>query len=95
MNNSIRDIIFTEIKTKETESNPYYLGLSQDTYHGMISFGHGGFWGTVMLYFPETNSSISVCVLERDERALSKDVLDVMSRILRDNVKISTLEKKK
>ncbi len=81
-NDSIRNLIFTEIRTKETELYPYYLGLSQDNYHGMNAFGHGGFWSTVMMYFPKINASVSVCVLDRDKRALRRDILDKVSDIL-------------
>ena len=84
-NDSIQNLIFTEIKTKETELYPYYLGLSQDNYHGMNAYGHGGFWSTVMMHFPEINTSISVCILERDKRALRRDVLESTTRILLEN----------
>ena len=85
-NDSIRNLIFTEIKTKETELNPYYLGLSQGNYHGMNAYGHGGFWGTVMMYFPSINSTISVCVLDRDKRILRKDILEAFSKILKNAI---------
>lgn len=81
-NDSIQNLIFTEIRTKETELHPYYLGLSQDNYHGMNAFGHGGFWSTVMMYFPKINTSISICILDRDKRALRRDVLDKVSKII-------------
>ncbi len=83
-NDSIQNLIFTEIRTKETELYPYYLGLSQDNYHGMNAYGHGGFWSTVMMYFPKINASIAVCILERDKRILRRNVLDKVSKILLD-----------
>lgn len=79
---SIRDLIFTEIPTKETELNPYFLGLSQDRYHGMNAFGHGGFWSTVMMYFPTINTSIAVCIMNRDSRALRRNVLEEISKVV-------------
>lgn len=81
-NDSIRNLIFTYIPTKETEQYPYYLGLSEDTYHGMKTYGHGGFWGTVMMHFPSINTSISVYILDRDERRLQRNVLDALSKIV-------------
>lgn len=81
-NESVRDLIFTEIKTKETEEHPYYLGLSQDEYHGYKGYGHGGFWGTVMLHFPELNMSISVCILDRDKKGLRKNVIEALTKIV-------------
>ncbi len=83
-NDSIRNLIFTYIPTKETEQYPYYLGLSEDTYHGMKAYGHGGFWGTIMLYFPSINTSISVYILDREERKLRRNVLDAISKIIFD-----------
>ena len=85
-NDSIRDLIFTEIRTKQTELYPYYLGLSQDNHHGMNAYGHGGFWSTVMMYFPTINTAISVCILDRDKRALRRDVLSEVSKTVRDHV---------
>ena len=81
-NDSIQNLIFTEIRTKATELYPYYLGLSQDHYHGMTAFGHGGFWGTAMLYFPSIDAAISVYILDRDQRGLRRDVMDVLSKIV-------------
>ncbi len=79
---AIQNLIFTYIPTKETAQNPYYLGLSESTYHGMKAYGHGGFWGTVMMHFPAINTSISVYILDRDARKLRKNVLDALSKIM-------------
>lgn len=79
---AIQNLIFTELRTKATELYPYYLGLSQDHYHGMNAYGHGGFWGTVMLYFPTINTAVSVYILERDKRGLRRDVLETVSAIM-------------
>jgi len=81
-NKAIRDSIFTTFKTKGTESHPYYLGLSENSYNGLTTYGHGGFWGTAVLYFPDLNTSISVYVLERDKRKLRKDIIKVFSKKL-------------
>jgi len=77
---SVQNLIFTYIPTKETEQNRYYQGLSEDNYHGMKAYGHGGFWGTVMMHFPAINTSISVYVLDRDQKGLRKTVLHTLSR---------------
>lgn len=79
---TIQNLIFTEIKTKETALYPYYLGLSQDQYHGMNGYGHGGFWGTVMLYFPTINAAVSVYILNRDKGALRRNVMEAITKIL-------------
>ena len=81
-----RDLIFTEIKTKETEQSPYYLGLSQDQYHGLTAYGHGGYWATLVLYFPDLNASVSVYILNRKERALRRAILEKLSKILKEAI---------
>lgn len=81
-NDSILNLIYTEVEIKEPLEYKYYLGLSKGEINGMTSYGHGGFWGTVHHYIPELNTSISVVVLERDERTLRKDILDTMGAVL-------------
>lgn len=81
-NDSIKELIFTEVKTKVTEEFPYYMGLSRGTYHDMHGYGHGGFWGTVMHYFPDINASVAVYTLDRDQRAVGSDVMDAMIKEL-------------
>lgn len=86
-NDSILKLILTEIRTKETELYPYYLGLSQDNHHNMNTFGHGGFWGTVMMHFPTINTTISVYILDRDKRILRRDVLEATAKIMMNDFK--------
>ncbi len=81
---AIRNLIFTYIPTPETELNPYYLGLSESNYHGMKAYGHGGFWGTVMMHFPTINTSIAVYIQDRSARKLQKNVLDALSKVVFD-----------
>ena len=70
--------IFTTIETKDKKDNKYGLGLSIGDVNGYKSYGHGGFWGTVVLYFPELDTSITVFILERDERILRKTILEAL-----------------
>lgn len=70
--------IFTKIETKDGKDNKYGLGLSIGNVKGYTSYGHGGFWGTVVLYFPKMDTSIAVFILERDERILRKNVLEAL-----------------
>ncbi|MEM6299187.1 MAG: hypothetical protein AAF740_10920, partial [Bacteroidota bacterium] len=66
----------TEVRTADGKENNYGLGLSLGEVKGFKSLGHGGFWGTVDLYFPELDTSISGYVLDRDKRTLRKDILE-------------------
>lgn len=70
--------IFTPIETRDGKDNKYGLGLTIGDVNGYKSYGHGGFWGTVVLYFPKLDTSIAVFILERDERILRKAVLETL-----------------
>ena len=74
----VLNLLSTEIKTLDNKENKYGLGLSLGQVKGFKSYGHGGFWGTVVLYFPKLDASISVFVLERDKRKLRKDILQAL-----------------
>ncbi|NNK80574.1 MAG: serine hydrolase [Flavobacteriales bacterium] len=78
--------IYTDISTAEGRFSPYYLGLSEDSYQGMKGYGHGGFWGTVFLYFPDLDASVSVFVLERDKRKLRRDILGAVTAHLKKSI---------
>ena len=79
---TVFNLIFTEIPTKDSEPSNYYFGLSLYEYQGLLAYGHGGFWGTRVLYFPELKTSIAVCVLERDMKSLIQDIIDQSIGIL-------------
>ena len=72
------DLIYTKMPYGVGEDPRYLLGLMESEIGGLKSYGHGGFWGTVVQYLPELNTSISVFILERDERKLRKDVLEAI-----------------
>ncbi len=70
--------IYTKINTKDGKDIRYFLGLSEDNVKGFKGYGHGGFWGTVVMYFPDLDTSLSIYVLERDERKLRKNILEAL-----------------
>ncbi len=70
--------IYTPVETNDGKDNKYGLGLSIGDVEGFTSYGHGGFWGTVVLYFPEMDTSIAVFILERDKGKLRKNVLEAL-----------------
>lgn len=67
-------LIYTKAKPKREMKGDYYLGLSSIDIDGVKGYGHGGFWGTAVNYFPELNTSIAIFVLDRDKRALRLDI---------------------
>ena len=54
------NLIFTKVPTKDPEPSNYSFGLAPYEFQGIEAFGHSGFWGTIVLYFPEIETSISV-----------------------------------
>ncbi|MFZ6053058.1 serine hydrolase domain-containing protein [Halocola ammonii] len=81
---AVLNLIYTEIPTRDSEPSRYYFGLSSYSYDGLNAFGHGGFWGTRVLYFPELKTSIAVYVLERDKRGLINEILEEVIELLND-----------
>lgn len=77
--------IYTKISTKDGEDVGYCLGLTEGETLGYKSYGHGGFWGTVVLYYPKLNTSISVYVLDRSEGKLRKNILEALVQELSKN----------
>ncbi len=69
-------LIYTPMPAKEDTGENYHLGLMESKTNGYTAFGHGGFWGTTVQYFPEMNLSIAVFINNRDANRLRKDVLE-------------------
>lgn len=69
-------LIFSPAKTRDNVDHHYHFGLSSSVIAGHQAYGHGGFWGTVVQYIPELDTSIAVFVLERDKRELRADLLE-------------------
>jgi len=72
------DLIYTKMPYGDGEDPRYLFGLMESEIQGLKAYGHGGFWGTVVQYLPDLNASVSVFILERDERKLRKDVLEAV-----------------
>ena len=64
--------MYTDVPCK-TKTN-YCLGIRKISMAGLTGYYHGGFWGTDIIYFPELNTSISICILEKSKRDLSADI---------------------
>ncbi len=76
--------IFTTVPTKDSEPGNYYLGLTSYEYKGMPAYGHGGFWGTRAVYFPDLETSMAVYVLERDKRGLINELIAGIVGLLKE-----------
>jgi D-alanyl-D-alanine carboxypeptidase len=64
-----RNLLYHTIKTKDNKDNHYHFSIQKMLYSNpsVVSYGHGGFWGTALQYFPDLNCTISVFLMERDE----------------------------
>ena len=72
----ILNLIFTKINTQDTTENNYHLGLGEYEYSGIKGFGHDGFWGTSVVYFPKLETSIAVFVLEKEKSSLTSSIIE-------------------
>lgn len=68
--------IHTTVVTQDSVQSGYQLGITPQRIRSRPAFGHGGFWGTEVLHFPELNATVSIAVLERGHRALRHSVME-------------------
>lgn len=85
-NDSVKNLLFTDFKTNKGSNYPYYLGIIGTKYQNLDSYGHGGFWGTLIRYFPQIDTSISVFVLDRNERRMRKVIYDEIINVLKKDI---------
>jgi len=60
------DLLTTINAPKQENETDYRLGLMAWESDGFMAYGHGGFWGTMFQYYPDIQTSIVVCSMERD-----------------------------
>ncbi|MEZ4788956.1 MAG: serine hydrolase domain-containing protein [Flavobacteriales bacterium] len=60
--------IHTTVITQDSVQDGYQLGVAPEKVLGLQGYGHGGFWGSKALYFPDLNATVVVAVLERGHR---------------------------
>ncbi|MGB0424954.1 MAG: hypothetical protein ACPGED_11535, partial [Flavobacteriales bacterium] len=71
------ELMKTKMPIDQGEDPKYFLGLSEGETGGYKSFGHGGFWVTSSMYFPELETTIAVAIMDRDAKSLRKDVFEM------------------
>jgi D-alanyl-D-alanine carboxypeptidase len=79
---TVFNLIFTEIPTNDPEPNNYYFGISAYEYQGLKAYGHSGFWGTIVLHFPDIETSIAVFILVSDKSGLNQEIINRTISIL-------------
>lgn len=72
------ELMLIDIPSADSVPSDYHLGLSGGTVSAHRSYGHGGFWGTSAHHIPELNITIAVCILEKDEGHLRRDVTQLI-----------------
>lgn len=75
---TVLNLIFTEVPTKVIQPGKYYFGLSSYEYQGFAAYGHSGFWGTKILYFPRLKTSIAIFILEKDQSDITEDIINLI-----------------
>ncbi len=83
-NNKTLQLLQTKVNPKQPMQGDYYLGLTSVDYNNIKGYGHNGFWGTVVNYFPELNASIAIVVLEQDQKHLRVDLNSVLVKALKN-----------
>jgi D-alanyl-D-alanine carboxypeptidase len=81
---AVFDLIYTEIPTKDSLPSHYHLGLQSSDIGVHKTYGHGGFWATIVRYIPDLDASISVFILDKDEKALRTAILETFVRLLEE-----------
>jgi D-alanyl-D-alanine carboxypeptidase len=79
---AVRNLIVTEIPTIDPDPSNYYFGISSQSYHGLKAFGHSGFWGSKVMYFPDLNTSVAVFVLVKEFGNLRDEVINQVVDLL-------------
>lgn len=80
---AVLDLIYTKFPLRMGDSN-YRLGITEYDFEGKKAYGHGGFWGTYVKYFPEIDACISIFVLVKDHGKISVGVMSEMLKALED-----------
>lgn len=77
-----KKLLYHAVPTADGKDNGYYMGIAKTDLETVTCYGHGGFWGTTMQYFPELNASISIFLMERDEWPRYRQLLQQVAQVL-------------
>jgi D-alanyl-D-alanine carboxypeptidase len=70
----VLDLIYADYPTRMEDSH-YHLGIGDYEVDGQKAYGHSGFWGTKVMYFPELQTAISVFILVKDYSSINNEVI--------------------
>jgi len=93
-NENTLDLMFTDIPSKNGKEVEYvhldtiqmnsFMGIEEYTTTGIHAYGHHGYWGSFMGYFPNENVHVGLFVLNADggwdefEMKMMRSVLDIL-----------------
>lgn len=86
----ILELIHTTVATKDEKDSHYRLGLSETEIGGYKAYGHHGFWATIVQYFPTLDTTITVFILENEQRKLQAEILERFISILTQQKNVQT-----
>lgn len=81
-NTETKSLLLTKVETKISSNNDYRFGIWKTTLNGKTSYGHGGFWGTMVLHIPDLNATISIAILNKDKAFLRKEIAEAIIKEL-------------
>ena len=76
------NLLLSKVKTDKEANDDYRFGIFVSEIKGEICYMHGGFWGTMVFYFPERDLCLSVAVLNQDTAYLRKTIAQLMHKEL-------------
>ena len=76
------NLLLSKVKTDKEANDDYRFGIFVSEIKGEICYMHGGFWGTMVFYFPERDLCLSVAVLNQDTAYLRKTIAKLMHKEL-------------
>lgn len=72
------NLLLTKIETEEPANTDYRFGIWKYAINGETVYGHGGFWGSMVYYFPDLHISLSVVILNKDKSYLRKEIAELV-----------------
>ena len=85
----ILDLIYKKVEVEKPWIHPYYMGIYEERYRDLKGYGHGGFWGTKVIYFPKIDASIAVFILERDKKKLQQIIINIIVDVINATTNIN------
>lgn len=79
------NLLLTKTKTEEPSNTDYRFGIWKHTIDGKTVYGHGGFWGSMVYYFPDLNITLSVVILNKDKSYLRKEIAELIMKEIISN----------